>query len=219
MKIAIDGPAGAGKSTLARRLAANLSFLYIDTGAMYRALTLQAWQEQIDFADEAKLASLANDLDIDLRDYQGRLLVFINDNEVTEAIRQPHISELVSRVAAYPAVRQVMVHKQQQLALSRNVVMDGRDIGECVLPDAECKFYVTASLEERARRRTEELRRQGYSIQQVDVEEELRQRDYQDSNRQVGALKLLPDAQVIDTSNLDEEEVLSLVARKVEEAK
>ncbi|MGE5381453.1 MAG: (d)CMP kinase [Methylocystaceae bacterium] len=219
MKIAIDGPAGAGKSTLARKLASKLGYLYIDTGAMYRALTLQAWEKQIDFEDEQHLAEIAESIDIDLHEKNGILQVYLNGKDVTEAIRVPQISELVSRVAAYPAVRQIMVHKQQQLAINRNVVMDGRDIGEYVLPDAECKFFITASINERARRRARELQSKGYSVELSEVEAELQQRDFLDSNRQVGALKVLPDARLIDTSDLDEEEVLSLVAKLVEEAK
>lgn len=216
MKIAIDGPAGAGKSTLARRLASLLGYVYIDTGAMYRALTLYAWQNNLDINDEQLMAQAAANIDIDLQAEGESLKIYLTGQDVTEAIRHPQISEMVSVVATYPMVRKIMVQKQQQLANSRNVVMDGRDIGECVLPDAEYKFYITASLEERARRRAAELNSKGFHAVLLEVEEELRLRDYQDSNRLVGALKLLPDAELIDTSNMHEEDVLHLVASRVE---
>ncbi len=211
MKIAIDGPAGAGKSTLARALAARLGYIYIDTGAMYRALTWKALQAGLDLNDPMALSGLAVELNIafDKQDGQQRLLC--QGEDISAIIRSPQISAAVSQVAAHPQVRQIMVHKQQQLAQVGRVVMDGRDIGEQVLPDANYKFFVTADLQERAERRLQEMEACGFQVDKDSVLQDMRNRDLMDAARSVGALKILPDSIVIDTSAYNAEEVLAQI--------
>ncbi len=208
MKIAIDGPAGAGKSTVARMIARLLGFVYIDTGAMYRALTWKAMENNVDLNDSEALYELARVSDIHFQQASGTQLVLCDGEDVTEAIRSPRVNAKVSVVAAQVPVRTIMVEKQQQMASSCSVVMDGRDIGEQVLPDADFKFYITASPEERARRRILELEAQGFSAQPEEVQKEMAARDRMDRERAVGALKVLPDAIVIDTSLLSIDELL-----------
>lgn len=208
MQIAIDGPAGAGKSTVARMIARALDFVYIDTGAMYRALTWKAIEKDIELNDPEALYKLALATDIYFQTTSGIQRVICDGEDITEAIRSPRINASVSTVASQAPVRKVMVEKQQQMARSCSVVMDGRDIGEQVLPGADYKFYVTASLQERARRRILELEAQGYSVQPAEVEKEIQARDQMDRERAVGALKILPDAIVIDTSLLNIDELL-----------
>lgn len=211
MQIAIDGPAGAGKSTLARMLARELGFVYIDTGAMYRALTLQALKNNIALDNSQALYELAQETQIQFVNKSGVQRVISDGEDVTEAIRSPLVNAHVSTVAAQAAVREIMVAKQQQMARSSSVVMDGRDIGEQVLPDADYKFYITASLQERARRRILELQAQGYEIEPDEVEKEIQARDQMDCERTVGALKTLPDSIVIDTSQLNTGELLQMM--------
>ncbi len=217
MQIAIDGPAGAGKSTLARKIAEKLGILYIDTGAMYRALTWKALNDKVNLKDKKILRELADNTSITLT-YDGVLKTYCDGHEVTEVIRYPEVSRWVPVIAADEGVRQVMVSKQQQIARETSVVMDGRDIGLCVLPDADFKFYLTASLEERARRRAKEMVIQGYRVDFEEVKDEIRGRDQSDSQREVGALKVLPDSIIIDTSDLNADEVvdkvLSIIAEK-----
>lgn len=217
MQIAIDGPAGAGKSTLARKIAEKLGILYIDTGAMYRALTWKALNDKVNLKDKKILRELADNTSITLT-YDGVLKTYCDEHEVTEVIRSPEVSRWVPVIAADEGVRQVMVSKQQQIARETSVVMDGRDIGLCVLPDADFKFYLTASLEERARRRAKEMVIQGYRVDFEEVKDEIRGRDQSDSQREVGALKVLPDSIIIDTSDLNADEVvdkvLSIIAEK-----
>ncbi|MBO8159547.1 (d)CMP kinase [Thermosyntropha sp.] len=208
MKIAIDGPAGAGKSTVAKILAKRLGFTYIDTGAMYRALTLKALQNKVDLNNEKELASLVHDTDITFVYHDGEQRVFCDGIDVSEAIRAPQVNEAVSRVASFPAVRKIMVEKQQRLAEKKSVVMDGRDIGECVLPDADYKFFITASVEERARRRKKELDDKGYDVDLQDLKENIIKRDKADASREVGALKILDDSIVIDTTCMRIEDVI-----------
>lgn len=208
MKIAIDGPAGAGKSTVARLLAGKLGFIYIDTGAMYRAITLKALEQGIDLNDEDKLCNLTRNTDINFSYHNGKQQVFCDGKDVSEAIRTPAVSHSVSKVAFFPAVRKIMVERQQKLAAETSVVMDGRDIGECVLPDADYKFFLTASIEERADRRKRELEDKGYNVDIEVLKEEIKARDESDSLREVGALKILEDSIVIDTSNMSIEEVV-----------
>jgi len=207
MKIAIDGPAGAGKSTLARTLARQLGFLYIDTGAMYRALTWKALQKGIDLYDACALSELASSTDFHFETKAGVQRLHCDGEDVTEVIRSPEVSAEVSKTASLPAVRGIMVRKQQLMAQTSNVIMDGRDIGELVLPDAEFKFYLTANLEERAQRRALEMKNQGYQINENSIKQDIENRDRMDSERDVGALKVLPDSIVIDTSQRSADEV------------
>ncbi len=209
MQIAIDGPAGAGKSTVARLIADRLGFIYIDTGAMYRALTWKALARKVDLQDEEKLYDLACNTDIYFSKLADQQNVICDDVDISDEIRSPLINTNVSIVAAQPRVRIVMVKKQQDMARMNDVVMDGRDIGEQVLPDADFKFYVTASIEERARRRILEMKKQGFASDEQSVRQQIEDRDRMDQERELGALKILDDAIVIDTSLLSIDEVLN----------
>lgn len=215
MKIAIDGPAGAGKSTVARRLASELGFTYIDTGAMYRVLTWKALHEDIDISDSGLLEQLADTTDIHFETHSDGQIVISDGKDVTSQIRAPQISEAVSAVSAHPGVRRVMVGLQQAMAQTCSVVMDGRDIGEFVLPDADYKFFLTASIEERVRRRVQEMEMRGYKAELTRIREEIAKRDQLDSQRPVGALKILPDHLVLDTSNMTEDEVLQAIRARI----
>lgn len=211
MKIAIDGPAGAGKSTVARRLARDLGLVYIDTGAMYRALTWKAVQQGLDLNDVQSLVKLASSTNIHFEHHPEGQKIVCDQQDVTAVIRTPAVNESVSTVASYPAVRAIMVQQQQELASNYSVVVDGRDIGECVLPDADYKIFLTASLEQRARRRQRELHQQGYEYTLEQMEKDIQERDRTDAGRPVGALKVLPDSIVIDSSDLPVEAVVKKI--------
>lgn len=218
MKIAIDGPAGAGKSTVARRLAKELNLTYVDSGAMYRALTLKALQNGIDINDSSLLEKLAITTDMHFQTQFDGQLIFSDGQDVTSQIRSPEVSKAVSIVSAHPGVRQVMVKLQRALAMACSVVMDGRDIGEYVLPDADYKFFVTASLEARTQRRVREMHMRGYEADIDRVREEIIKRDRLDSERPMGALRAMPDHIVLDTSNMSEDQVLQVILEKIREA-
>lgn len=218
MKIAIDGPAGAGKSTVARELARELGFIYIDTGAMYRALTWKALQEGIDLEDPKALYELAVNTDIHFTFNSTEQKVMCDDVDITFLIRSPEVSSVVSKVASCPDIRRVMVRRQQEMAANISVVMDGRDIGEYVLPDAEYKFFLTANLDERIRRRKKERAEQGFEVDDESIKSEIIERDRNDTQREVGALKVLNDSIVIDTSNLSVKEVVNRMLSIIREA-
>jgi cytidylate kinase len=207
--VAIDGPSGAGKSTVARLVADRLNFIYIDTGAMYRALTLKALNNGIDLKDENFLIQLTAETDISLIAEPGQLQCVICDSQdVTLLIRSPEVSRHVAQVAQVPGVRDYMVRIQRQAGLSGGVVMDGRDIGSRVFPDAKYKFFLTASKSVRALRRQRELREKGFYTELVELEKEMMERDLSDSQREVGPLIQVPDAVVLDTTEMTIEEVV-----------
>lgn len=202
--IAIDGPAGAGKSTLARALARELGYLYVDTGAIYRTVALRAREAGADPSDPEQVAPLLEDLNLRM-DYGGDGVqrMYLSGRDVTETIRENEISALASQVAALPAVREFLLEFQRKQAREHNVVMDGRDIGTVVLPQAGVKIFLTAAPEARARRRTAELLQRGQDADFDEILREIRQRDEQDENRPVAPLRQAEDAALLDTTNLD----------------
>lgn len=210
--IAIDGPGGAGKSTVAKAVASRLSILYLDTGAMYRACGLKASRLGLSPADVGAIEAMLCGTDVDVRFVEGVQHVFLDDEDVSALIRTPEVSVWASDISAIPACRLKLVDLQREIAAVRSVVMDGRDIGSYVLPDADVKIFLTASVEIRARRRFEELRARGdETVAYADVLRDLQYRDHQDSNRDFAPLVCAPDAQSIDTSGMDIDEVVQAV--------
>ncbi|MFA6129811.1 MAG: (d)CMP kinase [Candidatus Omnitrophota bacterium] len=209
MIVAIDGPAGAGKSTVAKILAKKLGFLYIDTGAMYRALTLKVLENNIDVSDENKINELALKARIDLRsNHDGSLSVFLDGRDVSLDIRQPRITRFVSDVSKIKGVRQVLVKLQRELGQKGDCVLEGRDIGTVVFPDAQKKFFIDASSEVRTNRRFKELKGLNQDVAEVDVAKDLANRDKIDSSREVSPLRKAIDAIYIDTTELPIEGVV-----------
>ena len=210
-QVALDGPAGAGKSSVAKKLAQRLGYIYIDTGAMYRAVAWLVLQKGVSLTDEAALNALLQGIQIIFGPVEedGRQQVWCNGADCTEAIRSAEVSNFVSAVSALGPVRQVMVEKQQEIASGNNVVMDGRDIGTVVLPQADLKIFLTASVEERARRRCRELQARGAQVDLATIQAEIAQRDYADSHRSAAPLRKAADAVVVDTSQMDREESLA----------
>lgn len=217
LAIAIDGPSGAGKSTIARLLAADLRFIYVDTGALYRAVGYTMLQEGIDPADAAAVEERLPELQVELRYVDGVQRVFVNDQDVSDCIRTPEVSMAASAVSALPAVRQFLLQLQRDLAASSNVIMDGRDIGTVVLPDAGLKIFLTASPEERARRRYLELQEKGVDTTLEAVLEDMRQRDHNDSNRAAAPLKAAEDAVMVDSTGCSLEEAVEQMKKLAKE--
>ncbi|WP_092492694.1 (d)CMP kinase [Virgibacillus salinus] len=211
ISIAIDGPAAAGKSTVAKIVAKRLTYVYIDTGAMYRGLTLKALNKQISLEDEQQLAALLTDTDIELVQGENGQHVMIDKEDVTRSIRSDEVTNNVSFVAKHPSIRKEMVKRQQILAEKSGVVMDGRDIGTHVLPEAEIKIFLIATVEERAKRRYEENIQKGFPADLEKLKEEIEQRDLIDSKREAAPLTKANDAIEIDTTALTIDEVAELI--------
>lgn len=220
MQVAIDGPASAGKSTVAKIIANKLSFIYIDTGAMYRACTVIARNHQLDYGDEAAILKAIDEDGIELKSENGEQKVYVAGKNVSKEIRTPEISANVSQVSALPKVREKMVSLQRQLAGKTNVIMDGRDIGTTVLPNAEVKIFLVASARSRAERRLLDLKERGIeSTQSVDeIEKDIAARDYKDSHRKVSPLKKADDAIEIDTTNMSIDQVVAAILAQIQKS-
>ncbi|WP_062046772.1 (d)CMP kinase [Bacillus sp. JCM 19034] len=211
MNIAIDGPAGAGKSTVAKLVAEKLSFVYIDTGAMYRSLTYAALQENVNINDGALLSHLLSEKEIELKNGKQGTIVLLNGEDVTEEIRSASITANVSVVSQHKEVRNDMVERQRQLAKKGHAVLDGRDIGTYVLPHAELKVFLTATVEERAKRRYEELINKGEQVHFKQLIHDISKRDEMDSNREIAPLKKAIDAIELDTTSLTIDQVVNRI--------
>jgi cytidylate kinase len=215
--IAIDGPAGAGKSTIARILANHLQYVYVDTGALYRTVGCYALENGVKAEETEKVVNLLNSLQVTIQFVKGEQHVFANGVDVTGKIRTPEVSMAASTVSAIPAVRQFLFDLQQNMAKINNVIMDGRDIGTVVLPWAQIKIFLTASPEARAKRRYLELIEKGQTVTYEDVLEDMKQRDYNDSHRAVAPLKPADDAILVDTSDNSLEESVEIMKTIVKE--
>lgn len=216
--IAIDGPSGAGKSTIAKRLANELSFVYVDTGAMYRAMALYFLRKQIDPKDERAITAACADIDITLAYQEGIQCVILNGENVNAYIRAEEVGIMASNTSIYPDVRAKLTALQQKLAQTSNVIMDGRDIGTCVLPDAQVKIYLTAEVSARAKRRYDELIQKGVEADYQQIEADIKERDYRDMHREIAPLKQAEDAILVDSSDMDIEQVLTAIREIYERA-
>ena len=214
MQIALDGPAGAGKTSIAKKIAEELNILYLDTGAMYRAVGFKAMQTGVDTLDEEKISDMVEDIDLDIIYKDGQQHVILDGRDVTEYIREPDVSINASNASKHRRVREKLVELQRQIAEKTDVIVDGRDIGTYVLPNADFKFYLTADCEERARRRYKEYTDKGIEKDIEQLKKEIEARDYQDMNRDFAPLKAADDAIIIDTTNMSFDEVVGLVLDK-----
>ncbi len=215
--IAIDGPAGAGKSTIAKGIAKKLNFIYIDTGAMYRSVGYYCLNNNIDISNEELVNKVLDDIKIDLKFIDNIQRIYLNDKDVTDLIRTEKAGNAASMVSVYKKVRERLVLRQQEIALENNVVMDGRDIGTVVLPNATLKIFLTASSIERAKRRVNELKEKGIIKDVLEIQKEIEERDYRDSNREISPLKQADDAILVDTSNMKIDEEIDYIIKLYED--
>lgn len=209
--IAIDGPAGAGKSTVAKLVAKRLGFLYVDTGAMYRALTLKALKFKLDLNDKSSLIEMAKKSKIELIQNDDCYRVFINGEEITKEIRKEEVSKNSHFIASIPEIRKILWNMQRMYRENHNIVMEGRDIGTIVFPDAQIKIYLDASVEERVKRRYLQLKQQNLDVDIETLKKEILLRDERDKNRKIAPLIKHPEALVIDTTNLTIEQVVNII--------
>ncbi len=209
--IAVDGPAGAGKSTIAKRVAKELGFIYVDTGAMYRSMALYFLRHGIKGSEEEKVSAACGDIEVSIEYEDGEQQVFLNGENVNAFIRTEEVSMMTSDTSKYPKVREKLLSLQRELAKKKDVIMDGRDIGTCVLPDADLKVYLTASSGERARRRYKEQTERGIVCDLEQIEKDIIARDEQDMNRAVSPLKQAEDAVLVDASDMTIDEVTAKI--------
>lgn len=217
MNIAIDGPAGAGKSTIAKRVSKKLGYVYVDTGAMYRTMALYFLRNQIDGSDEKAVSDSLDDVSVEIRYVDGEQKVLLNGEDVTSLIRTEEVGNMASATSKYPAVRAKLLELQRDLARKMDVVMDGRDIGTTILPDAEVKIYLTASVEARGKRRFEELQAKGVACDFEQIKKDIEDRDYRDMHREVSPLKQAEDAYYLDSSDMNIEEVTEAIINRINE--
>lgn len=218
--VAIDGPAGAGKSTIAKMVAKKLGFTYVDTGSMYRAMALACIRAGLTPDEEEKVCEVCSGLDVSLEyDENGAQQVILNGENVNAYIRTEEVGNMTSAIAVYGPVREKLVELQRKLGTKYDVIMDGRDIGTCVLKDAPVKIYLTASSRTRAERRYKELTEKGIECDLDEIEKDIIDRDYRDMNREISPLKQADDAVLVDTSNMGIEEVVNELVRIIEEAR
>ena len=211
MNIAIDGPAGAGKSTIAKRVAKEMGYIYVDTGAMYRSLALYFIRLGIDKDDEARISEAVKDADVTIKYVNGEQQVLLNDENVTGLIRTEEVGNMASASSVYSSVRSKLLDLQRNLAASNDVIMDGRDIGTCVLPNAQVKVFLTASVDTRADRRYKELIEKGENPDLDKIKKDIEGRDYRDSHRENAPLRQADDATLVDSSNMSIEEVVDAI--------
>ncbi len=209
--IAIDGPAGAGKSTIAKEIAKRINFVYVDTGAMFRSMALYLLNNDINPDDEDSVSESCPDMDITIAYIDGEQQVILNGENVSGMIRTEEVGKTASTIAKYGAVRSKLLELQRALALKEQVIMDGRDIGTAVLPDAELKIYLTASADERARRRVKQLEENGVSADFEEIKADIIKRDEQDMNREIAPLKQADDAVLVDSSDMSVDEVIEYI--------
>ncbi len=218
MIIAIDGPAGAGKSTIAKLIAKQLNLVYIDTGAMYRAVGLKAKRNNIACSEQKKIEEMLKNTEVELKNEDGATAVYLDGENVSKEIRLPEISRMASDISAVPVVRYAMVEMQRAMAKKTDTILDGRDIGTFVLPNADVKIFLTASVDERAERRYKELIARGENVKKEEVRSDIEKRDYNDSHRALAPLKKADDATEVDTTGMtiDEvcEKIISIVRNK-----
>lgn len=215
--VAIDGPAGAGKSTIAKLVAKEMGFIYVDTGALYRAIALYILRQDIAAEDESSIAGIMDDIDVEIKYVEGTQQVWLNGEDVTGLIRSEDVGNMASASSVYRCVRDKLLSLQQDLAAREDVIMDGRDIGTCVLPDAQAKIYLTASVETRAKRRYQELLEKGITCDLQEIMKDISERDYRDMHRDIAPLKQAEDAVLVDTSDMTINEVVSVIIKTCKE--
>ena len=211
--VAIDGPAGAGKSTIAKLVAKEKGFIYVDTGAMYRGLAVHFLDSGVDAENTEKIIEACKDVDVTICYENGMQQVYLNGKNITDRLRDEAFGNMASRSSAIPEVRAKLLDLQRNLARTQNVIMDGRDIGTCVLPDADVKVYLTASVETRAKRRYDELIQKGVSCDLKEIEKDIEQRDHRDMTRETAPLKQAEDAVLVDSSHMTIDEVVDAIVK------
>ena len=211
--VAIDGPAGAGKSTIAKLVAKEKGYVYVDTGAMYRGLAIHFLENGIEAEEKEKIAEACKDADVTIRYEDGQQQVYLNGKNITAKLREEAVGNMASKSSAIPEVRAKLLELQQVLARKEDVIMDGRDIGTCVLPDADVKVFLTASVETRAKRRYDELVEKGVACDLEEIARDIAERDERDSTREIAPLKQAEDAVLVDSSHMTIEEVVAAIVK------